>query len=395
MWDVRIIIRSHIIKSILHLSTDFQNQKLYSSLVEGFARSGFRQSVYIQHRGPKKMIASQYNYPEAKVVVSHEYRWWMKILFAARVRKVFIDLRSSGLLNGDTLVVAYFLMTDGAVAYRINQDYGLPYVVCIRHTDINLYLKYRPWLKNIARNVLINAKFIILASPAYKQALKWKFGEEFYNEHIVPKLRIIGNIINELWFIEPPLKVLSTNAVKLIYMGEFLKAKRIQHLIRAFDILRRDINIELTLVGNYGSYSSQILKLAAGSNGVKILDRVSDVQKLISIVDFHDIFVMPSKTETFGMAYIEAMARGLPVIYTKYQGIDGYFPENMIGCSVSEPVEESIVAGVLRIINNYESMSNNAKEASKIFKSSMIIDQYSALYKTISDSGPNNGANNS
>lgn len=40
-----------------------------------------------------------------------------------------------------------------------------------------------------------------------------------------------------------------------------------------------------------------------------------------------DIFVMPSKPETFGLVYVEALSQGLPILYAKGEGFDGYFDE--------------------------------------------------------------------
>ena len=43
---------------------------------------------------------------------------------------------------------------------------------------------------------------------------------------------------------------------------------------------------------------------------------------------------MPSRYETFGLVYGEAMSQGLPIIYSKGQGVDGYFKEGTVGYGV-------------------------------------------------------------
>jgi len=92
---------------------------------------------------------------------------------------------------------------------------------------------------------------------------------------------------------------------------------------------------------------------------------------------------MPSKTETFGMAYIEAMSRGLPVIYSKGQGIDGFFPDGFVGYSVSKPLVKSIVERVLDIVKNYDTLSVQAQISSKKFDKPSILKHYSKMFSSI------------
>src|SRR5690606_22696545 len=82
-------------------------------------------------------------------------------------------------------------------------------------------------------------------------------------------------------------------------------------------------------------------------------------EKLLELYRANDILVMPSKTETFGLVYAEAMSQGLPVIYSKGQGFDGQFKEGLIGYHVDcfDPV--NIASSILKIVNNYEEMSSN------------------------------------
>jgi len=307
----------------------------------------------------------------------------MKVFFNARVNKVYSDLGDSNIIKKDSLIVAYFLMTDGAVAYRAFKKLGTPYVVSVRNSDVNHYLKYRPWLKSLAREILFNAKFIVFVSPSYLDVVKESFGETFFNEIIYPKVRIIGNIINSSWYSGISKKSPPVDTIRLIYFGEFSKNKRIESLIRAYDILDESINLTLTLIGNYGDNCKRIERMASQRSGVRVVDKIDDTSALIEIIDNHDIFVMPSKTETFGMAYVEAMSRGLPLIYTKGQGIDGFFPDGSVGYSVSEPLENSIATRVLDIAKNYDALSAQAQISSKKFDKSSIIRLYSEMFSLI------------
>lgn len=66
-----------------------------------------------------------------------------------------------------------------------------------------------------------------------------------------------------------------------------------------------------------------------------------------------DIFVMVSHSETFGLVYIEALSQGLPILYTRGQGIDGTLKEK-IGEAADSYDENSIKKAICRLIDEYE-----------------------------------------
>ena len=89
---------------------------------------------------------------------------------------------------------------------------------------------------------------------------------------------------------------------------------------------------------------------------------------------------MPSKHETFGLVYAEAMSQGLPVIYTKGQGFDGQFPEGEVGFSVAYDDPEEIAMRVKEIIADYGSISKRAVANVHRYDWKGIAQDYSELY---------------
>ena len=55
---------------------------------------------------------------------------------------------------------------------------------------------------------------------------------------------------------------------------------------------------------------------------------------------------MPSSNETFGLVFIEALSQSLPIIYTKGEGIDGYFKDDFIGKAVNSKDNQSIAYAI-------------------------------------------------
>lgn len=106
-------------------------------------------------------------------------------------------------------------------------------------------------------------------------------------------------------------------------------------------------------------------------------------EDLINYYRNADIFVMPSKHETFGLVYAEAMSQGLPVIYTKGQGFDGQFEEGEIGFSVAYDSPKEIADRIVDILNNYVNISYRCLLNIDRFKWDEIAKKYYEIYKAI------------
>ena len=113
-----------------------------------------------------------------------------------------------------------------------------------------------------------------------------------------------------------------------------------------------------------------------------MVDQISDKNELLKHYRECDIFVMPSFTESFGMVYAEAMSQGLPVIYTKGEGIDGYFEPGEAGFAVDPGKPEEIVQAVQNITGRYMEISGFCSEKSDLFNRDRIGLMYKELYQS-------------
>ena len=67
---------------------------------------------------------------------------------------------------------------------------------------------------------------------------------------------------------------------------------------------------------------------------------------------------MVSHGETFGLVYIEALSQGLPIIYTKGQGVDGFFDDMNVGEKADSKSIDSIYNAMKKMIEDYPSYEN-------------------------------------
>lgn len=369
-------------KKILQLSSDFQYQKLYPNLVRGLSQRDIEQIVYLQRRGDDTYVELD-DVKNVSIIQTFKHQVWMKFFFKRRISTLVSSIEHSVNLSEVSLTIAYFLFSDGAVANEIYKKNGTPFIVAIRNSDVNHYFKYRFWLKGYIKEVMSNASRIIFPSPSYIKAIKDIMGEAFYSDVVHDKIEIVGNIIDDAWFNGVMAKELPNNEVNILYAGEFSKNKRLEAVISSFHLFTKKKTCRLFLVGNYGDCSDKIVKLAEPYENIHIIDKVDCVGNLIPIFDKCHILVMPSKTETFGNVYIEAMARGLPIVYTKGQGVDGYFKDGQVGFGVSEPLDENILKSFENIVRDYSTLSNNAIEGSMSFTREAIIKQYIDIFKKV------------
>ncbi|OJF90259.1 hypothetical protein AX762_11795 [Alkalibacterium sp. 20] len=106
-------------------------------------------------------------------------------------------------------------------------------------------------------------------------------------------------------------------------------------------------------------------------------------EDLINEYRISDIFVMPSLTETFGLTYVEAMSQGLPIVYSKYQGIDGYFDDGIVGFGVNSMDINEISYCISKIMKDYVRFSNESTQNSLGFNWEDITERYQRMYNEI------------
>lgn len=346
---------------------------------------GLNQLVYVPVRTRAEMnVNVDTSVANIRYKFSHILNFYHKINFFKKVKVTFSDLENSFDLHQIDLIHAHFLFSDGGIALEAKKKYGVRYVVAVRNTDINYFYKYGLHLRRRGNEILENAESVIFISPGHMKRLTQEYLSSGQAARLIAKARIIPNGVDEFWLKNTfHRSSISTERVGIIYVGEYSKNKNLEILIQVVKILIQNLklNATLTLIGEYGDNVDNIISISSGFPWVKSYAKMCKEEILLQLRS-NNIFVMPSFKETFGLVYIEALSQGLPILYTKGEGVDGYFDEGEVGYGINPKSAWDIALRVMDVLKtDYVSMSNRCTQASYKFNWDLISDNYLNLYR--------------
>ena len=225
-----------------------------------------------------------------------------------------------------------------------DQNIKIPFITTLHGTDITLVGK-DPSFEPVI-NFSINKSNMV---TAVSESLKKDTNELF---EVKNNIKVIPNFIciddyklenNDFYK-----KRFAPNNEKIIcHISNFRKVKRIKDVLLSFEIISKEIDVKLILVGD-GPERSALEKISRESkyrNNIYFLGSLKSTKEVLNI---SDLFFLPSSTESFGLSALEAMACSVPVISTKTGGI----PEVVIDGE----------SGYLSKVGDVREMSNNAVE---------------------------------
>ncbi len=172
----------------------------------------------------------------------------------------------------------------------------------------------------------------------------------------------------------------------LVHTSNFRTVKRVPDTIRILKKVREDIPAKLVLVGD-GPDRSECERLC------RQLDLCDDVkflgkqEGLVEILNSADLFLIPSQSESFGLAALEAMSCGLPVISTSVGGLPELVKHNETGFVAEIGDIDRMSKYAVDLLTNekkFKLFSHNARQrAINQFDKSKVVPIYEKYYKTI------------
>lgn len=373
---------------ILHITNDYSGSTVYKNLIQELDQLNIAQIVYNPVREVGRVGKNNISLKNdnSKIIYRHILSKYLdRIFYQIKVNKIVADIENTIDLAQVTFIHAHTWYSDGGVAYELHKKYKIPFIVAVRNTDLNLFLKYFLHKRNYGKNILLAADKIITISAIYKARLLNDRGLSSIVSIIRDKINIIPNGVDPFWIdrkVPSRKPIINKDMVQLLYIGKFDRGKNVVNLVNAVKNLNKQniTQFRLTLVGGKGSDEKCILNSIKNQHAFNYVGRVDDFGELQKYFQHSDFFTMPSKAETFGLVYIEALLQGLPVLFTKNEGIDGYY-DSSIGEKVQNTSVEEIQKNIERLISNQNDYNYNIEELSNNHNWKKIAQVYSQIYK--------------
>ena len=181
-------------------------------------------------------------------------------------------------------------------------------------------------------------------------------------------------------------KAIAPNGEKiLIHTSNFRKVKRVEDVLRVFDIVRKQVPCKLILVGD-GPERPAIDRLCREldtCNGIISVGKIANPKEVLSIAD---LFILPSETESFGLSALEAMASKVPVISTNTGGIPELNMHGKTGYLSAVGDFQDMAKNCIQLLSNEASLAQFKKQAferAKAFDIQQILPKYEQLYENL------------
>ncbi len=258
-------------------------------------------------------------------------------------------------------------------ALKIANKNNIP-IVTTEHFSGVLDVNINDKIKKDAKFVYENTGKVICVSEGLCKSIKNFYGGE---------VNVINNIVSSNFYYE---QVEKNKDFTFVCTGNLQKLKRHDLTLSAFEKFIKDVpNSKLVIIGE-GELKNELHDMAKKlgiSEKVEFKGKL-DNKNLLPIYSKSHCFVLPSDFETFGVAYIEAIAAGLPAISSGYARQNGIINEEN-GIAISENTTENVYNAMKYIYENYDSYDKQAMSEGivKKYSEEKIGDEIICVYNEV------------
>ncbi|MFV8340037.1 N-acetyl-alpha-D-glucosaminyl L-malate synthase BshA [Flavobacterium sp. LB3P21] len=271
----------------------------------------------------------------------------------------------------------------GYMAKQMLKDEGIniPMVTTLHGTDITLVGNH-PFYKPAVTFSINKSDFVTSVSQSLKDDTHKLFNIK--NEiEVIPNFIELDKNLNDPSTACHRSVMANKNERIITHISNFRKVKRIPDIIKIFYNIQKEIPAKLMMVGDgpekeKAEYLCQELGI---QDKVIFFGNSNEIDKILS---YTDLFLLPSETESFGLAALEAMAWSVPVISSNSGGLPEVNFDGISGYLSNVGNTDEMAQNALKILKDDTTLNKfkeNALSVAKQFDIKNILPLYEALYK--------------
>jgi N-acetyl-alpha-D-glucosaminyl L-malate synthase BshA len=264
------------------------------------------------------------------------------------------------------------------MAKKILQDEGIniPVVTTLHGTDITLLGKDDSF-KPVITFAINHSNWVTAVSQSLKEDT-----ERFFDTKI--PIEVIPNFIQfrdqcDIWRKQCRNELVVGDEKLIVHTSNFRPVKRILDVMEIYRLIREQVNCKLVMVGDGPDRyrAEQFARENGLSESVYFVGNVKEPEEILAGAD---LFLLPSESESFGLAALEAMALGVPVVSSNTGGLPEVNKEGISGglCEVGDV--RGMADKSIHILRHFTQFSQGARETASRFDLPIVLNQYLNLY---------------
>jgi len=289
--------------------------------------------------------------------------------------------------EGLDLLHVHYAIPHASVAFlakQILETYGIniPVVTTLHGTDITLVGKDKSFSPVVTFSINKSDGVTTVSENLKEQTLSYF---EVTNE-----IQVIPNFIDLQRFHnknhEHFKKAIAPNHERiLVHTSNFRKVKRVEDVVRIFHKVNQQVPSKLLMVGDGPERrnAEELARELGITDCIRFLGKQDAIEEILSI---SDLFLMPSGSESFGLAALEAMACKVPVVSSNTGGLPELNKEGFSGFLSDVGDIDDMAKNSIYILEDCERLNEfkeNALQRAKDFELSKILPIYENFYSTV------------
>lgn len=261
----------------------------------------------------------------------------------------------------------------------LDQGINLPMVTTLHGTDITL-VGNLPFYKTAVNFSINQSDFVTSVSSDLKKSTYDLFGTK-------KEIYVIPNFIEDKSNVSAPNQCqrnifAEPNERIITHVSNFRKVKRVLDVVQVFNGIQKEIPAKMMMVGDGPDRleAENLVKELGIEHKVIFFGNSREID---SILKYSDLFLLPSETESFGLAALEAMANKVPVISSNTGGLPEVNIEGVSGYLNEIGDIDGMVKNAMKILQDDATLQQFKMQAythSKSFSVENIVPLYEAIY---------------